>query len=273
VFSLLENPDGTIQFLNRIRHILRDHHLRVTLRDIEKLGPEAIAAFIATMRHPEIVGSNVEGDYPADDTLRKVLEGSGFFEHVRRASPRGPSVGAGKMYQFEDDTKVIARVAMELTVFAMSQMSGKSVKHGPSYSLLMETMANTFDHASPNSMARQRWWTSVYYDHALQKACFTFVDHGVGILRSYTFLQRVKHFSGTFEHNGEKLQRLLLGQIPSRTKEKHRGRGLPKAYQAWQEGRVKNLVIIANNAYANAQRQEFKELSVSFDGTIVYWEI
>jgi hypothetical protein len=48
---------------------------------------------------------------------------------------------------------------------------------------------------------------------------------------------------------------------------------LPSAYEAWKNGRVKNLVIIANNGYANAKKQEFRELSVAFDGTIVYWEI
>ncbi len=176
------------------------------------------------------------------------------------------------MYRIEQNRTVIARVAMELSSFAMKQMSGEPSKHGPSYGLLMETMANTFDHASPNTLERQEWWTSVYYDHTLAKACFTFVDHGVGILRSRTFLQRVKHFPGVFG-SGARLQSLLLGQIPSRTKEKHRGRGLPSAYEAWSSGRVKNLVIIANNGYANAQKQEFKELSVTFDGTIVYWEI
>jgi hypothetical protein len=268
----LDNPDGTIEFLNKVKRTLRDHHLRVGFSGIRELGPEAIAAFLATLRHPTIENRDTVGDYPADSKLREVLEGSGFFDHVQRASAGGPSLGAGKMYRIEQSKMVIARVAMELSSFAMSQMSNGSNKHGPSYSLLMETMANTFDHASPNSLGRQEWWTSVYYDHALSKACFTFVDHGVGILRSRTFLQRVKHFP-MFKHDGEKLQRLLLGEIPSRTKEKHRGRGLPSAYEAWKNGRVKNLVIIANNGYANAKKQEFRELSVAFDGTIVYWEI
>jgi predicted alpha/beta hydrolase family esterase len=162
---------------------------------------------------------------------------------------------------------------MELSVFAMKQISGEERKHGPSYALLMETMGNTFDHASPNTMDKQQWWAAVYHDVINRRACFTFVDHGVGILRSYRFLQRMKHWPGVFTDNGEKLRSLLLGQIPSRTKDKHRGRGLPKAYETWQAGRIKNLVVIANDAYANAEKQEFKQLSTSFDGTIIYWEV
>jgi hypothetical protein len=225
------------------------------------------------MKHPNVADSRVAGDYPQDGTLRQILEGSGFFDHVRGGTPHSSSLGTGKMYRIEQNRMVIARIAMELSVFAMSQLHGVAAKHGPSYSLLMETMANTFDHASLNSLEKQEWWASVYFDRILQRACFTFIDQGIGIMRSYPFLQRLKHFPMAFHDAGEKLQRLLLGQIPSRTKERHRGRGLPKAYQAWESGRVKNLVVIANNAYANAQKQEFKELSVSFDGTIVYWEI
>lgn len=273
VFSLIDNPEGTIMFVNRVRHAGRDHHVTIRLRNLQALGPAAVALLLSTISQPDFANTSVAGDYPDDAILKEILEGTGFFDHVRRAGPSGPTRGTGRMYRLSKSRHVLPQTAMDLSVFAMKQLTGRDQKHGPSYSLLMETMGNTFDHASPTSLERQEWWAGVYHDAISGRACFTFVDHGVGILRSYRFLQRVKHWPGVFQHNGEKLERLLLGQIPSRTKDKHRGRGLPNAYESWAQHRVKNLVVIANNAYANAEKQEFRELAVDFNGTIVYWEI
>src|SRR5579883_2292443 len=274
VLSLVKNPDGTNLFLSRIRQVARTNHVRVKLNHVEDLGVEAIGALLAIIKHPEIDGlTRIRGDIPDNPVLREILEGSGFLGHVHRTVPEGPARGAGRMFRIIQNKEVMATVAKDLSVFAMEKLHGIPKKHGPSYSLLLETMSNTFDHASPNSLTRQEWWASVYFDENERKACFTFIDQGVGILHSFTFLQRLKRLRREIRGSGEKLRDLLMGKIPSRTREKHRGRGLPKAYETWKSGRLDNLVVIANDGYANAQKQEFKDLAVPFNGTIVYWEV
>src|ERR1035437_10157475 len=273
VFSLIDNPEGTISFVNRVRQAGRDHHVQIQLENLTALGPAAVALLLSMITQPEMGNTSVAGNYPNDAILGAILEGTGFFDHVRRPGPSGPTRVSGRMYRLSRRRQVMPQTAMDLSAFAMKLLTGSEQKHGPSYALLMETMGNTFDHAARTSLEHQQWWATVYHDIASGRACFTFIDHGVGILHSFPFLQRIRHWPGVFQHNGEKLQRLLLGQIPSRTKEKHRGRGLPKAYDTWVKARVKNLVVIANNAYANAEKQDFKEMAVDFSGTIVYWEI
>jgi hypothetical protein len=273
VFSLVANPEGTISCINRVRQAGRDHHVQIRLENISALGPAAVALLLSEITQLEMAGTSVAGNYPNDAILKEILEGTGFFDHVRRPGPSGPTRKSGRMYRLGKSRQVMPQTAKELSAFAMKLLTGTEQKHGPSYALLMETMGNTFDHAARTSLEHQQWWATVYHDATRGRACFTFIDHGVGILHSFPFLQRIRHWPDVFQHNGEKLQRLLLGQIPSRTREKHRGRGLPNAYDTWVKGRVKNLVVIANNAYANAEEQAFREMAVDFSGTIVYWEI
>ena len=69
------------------------------------------------------------------------------------------------------------------------------------------------------------------------------------------------------------LQDVLGGKIASRTGDVFRGKGLPGINSATSEGRINNLVIISNRAYANVSGGEFRMISTPFRGTFVYWEV
>ena len=110
-----------------------------------------------------------------------------------------------------------------------------------------------------------------YYDEAKQAVCFTLLDLGVGILKSVRLLDRVRFLSG--QKPGEKLEMLLCGNVPSRTGEKYRGRGLPKMKETCDAGRIRNLMVLTNNACAHVERDDYLELKAEFRGTIIYWEV
>jgi hypothetical protein len=185
-----------------------------------------------------------------------------------------PTDNRGKILREKQDAKVDPLVARDLSLFAAQKLTGRATKHGPTVTVLLEAMGNTFDHAAPNTTLKKQWWTSAFFDEERHVVCFTFVDHGVGILNSRRLSERLRFwFPSVGFDSAEIMRKLLNGEIPSRTGEQHRGRGLPDTFAACQAGRLKNFVVIANDGFANAARKEFRKLRTSFSGTILYWEV
>lgn len=273
-FSLVRDPETTLKFLKEIKEKSLKWNLFIRLRDVVLIDPEAVAAFVAVMESTE--NTYVGGDQPLEQVCRRRLHDFGFFERVRGISPMSDS--KGKIRMEHSGQKVEGKIAGEIMGFGMQKLGRDDLKHGPTYNILIESMANTFQHAGRTS-GWKTWWAAVYYDEREQKACFTVVDVGVGILDSPTLKQRVAfgkskgHFSGLWTTQGEKLRDLLEGKIPSRTGERHRGRGLPSMYTAYKSGRISNLLVVSNRAFADAASGVFKQLRHDFRGTIIYWEV
>ena len=279
VFSLVKNPDETIKFLNKLRRRLPTRNLRIKidLQSIEKIDSEAVAAFVAIMESTE---GTVFGNVPADPVCKRRLHDFGFFEHVEGGLPHGAPAGTIRMEH--TGLKVESDTARDIIKFGMQRLGGASLKHGPTYNILIEAMTNTFQHAAARrKKGQQRWWAAVYYDDTRQAACFTSVDVGIGILKNFEFRQRLKLwseqagllFKQTSLNQGEKLRMLLQGKVPSRTGAKYRGRGIPNMKEACNEGRINNLLILSNKAFANAGQDVYRELTDAFRGTIIYWEV
>ena len=115
---------------------------------------------------------------------------------------------------------------------------------------------------------------SVYCNVENNRAAFTFIDQGIGIFKSQGLLFRLKFASQLmFRDRTDILRELLLGNIPSSTGLAYHGYGLPGIYDACINGRIRNLVILSNDVYANIERGDFRPLKNSFDGTILYWEV
>lgn len=273
VFSLVETPDETLKFLQVLRNMLPARQLRIDLKQVKKIDPEAVAAFVAVM---ESTGGSVAGNVPEDQNCTNRLNDFGFFECVTG----GPRLGqpAGKIRLMHSGQQVEGAHARDIIMFGLKKLGDyASRKHGPAYTIFTEAMANTFQHADRRHAGQRPWWAGVYYDDTKQAACFTSVDVGVGILMSFSFRQRWMSWRSQFRltnpDQGEKLRMLLSGEIPSRTGEKHRGRGLPNMKAACEEGRIQNLMILSNNAHAHVGRQAYRELKVGFRGAIVCWEV
>lgn len=263
-------------FLKDLRRLLAMPGLRIVidLQEVTTIHPEAVAAFVAVMNsvpneHP------VSGTVPRDRECRQRLHDFGFFECVRGGPDLGTPTGT---IRFEHSgQKVEGQVAKDIIAFGLKSLGRTETKHGPAYNVFTEAMANTFQHAGSSGKGTQHWWAAVYYDERKRAACFTAVDTGVGILKSFNFRQRAQAWIGSSglagAHQGEKLRKLLGGEIRSRTGDRHRGRGLPNIKRACDEGRILNLSILSNRALARVARQHYRELDCGFEGTIVYWEL
>lgn len=269
IFSITRNPDAVIAFLRNVKSLGAKHHLTFDLGQITEITTEAITALNATIS--QLIGIQVRGNLPSDPGVNEILLQSGFFDHVRRNFTL-PSVTRGKIARKQ--SKIVeARIAADLIHCGTAEAYGAPKRQYSTFRVLIESMANTVNHAAGESENRETWWASVYAEHASQRVCYTFLDNGVGIFRSVNLSPIRKFFRKTgIRNNALILEDILQGKIPSRTGLSYRGKGLPSIYGASVEGRVRSLIIVSNDVYANISKGEYRILNTQFPGTLLYWE-
>ena len=275
-FSLLANPAEILEFLRDLDQKLRTRHLFIDMSGITMLTAEAVAVFVAVMHSLRHENVRISGNVPSSSVLARKLEDFGFYDHVKRrgsisaVSTHGTILLNRDQFQIAKDDTVQSEIAGKMVDFAR-QMFPQGLHKGV-FTLFMEATTNTVEHGS-NSDRPTRWVAGAYFDTDRNIMSFTVIDRGVGILNSVKFQRDLGALWGRVAWDaGEKLRQLLLGNMRSRTKEPHRGLGLPGAFQAFKAGRITDLAIISNRGFAHARANEFTELDIGFDGTIVYWE-
>ena len=155
MFSLVEAPDETIEFLQQLKQLLPSprFRLRIDLTQVKRIDPEAVASFVAVMESTE---GNVIGNVPQDLNCARRLYDFGFFEHVKG----GPKLGApaGTIRLQYSGQMVKGDIARDIIKFGLKQLGISKLKHGPSYTIYTEAMGNTFQHADQNQLGAKKWW-------------------------------------------------------------------------------------------------------------------
>jgi hypothetical protein len=278
VFSLVQNPNESVRFLNQILALASGANVFVNLADVKRITPEAIAALLARIHLTHRTASRISGNLPTDPTAKDVLYRSGFRDYVRTNDQYQQYDLSGRVRKRSGSvetvqTKYDQLVALELIEFAMERLTGTPKSHGPSFAVYGELMLNTLNHASAQG-GQEPWWASVYCDKTRRRACFTFIDQGVGIFGSHRLNLALKISSALrVKSRAEILSMLFKGEIPSSTRVPGRGNGIPGMYNHCKAKRISNLLVLSNNAAGNAESGRLETLRESFGGTIVYWEI
>jgi hypothetical protein len=271
-FSIVQNAEETIQFLHEIEIISRTHHIALDLANVESLTTDGVAALIATLRKAPIRSTtSVRGNHPNTPRAREMLMESGFFSHVVSEQPI--KIVKGKISE-KQSKKVEPETARDLIHVATEALSGVATKSRPAYRALIECMNNTRNHASGRHDYQETWWATAYADVARNRACYTFLDTGVGIFRSVRIgkLRKLFKFAG-IKTDADILSDILLGRVESSTGQPFRGKGLPAIYRLCQIGSIKSLVLVANDVYARVEAGEYRQMRTSFSGTLLYWEV
>jgi hypothetical protein len=271
-FSMIDNPEETIAFFRSFRDITRRNNLQLNMQSVNYLTVDAITALVA-----EIVALGqsryMRGTYPEDESCRSFLLESGFHDYVKSTQPI-TKVSRGKIAKRK--SKMVESVtAKDLIRFGSQAAFGTAGHCYAAYATLVECMSNTHNHATGKTATQgsEAWYSTVYGDKAANRVCFTFLDTGVGIFRSvkYGMIRRVyKLFR--WQDDRQILKDLLHGQVESRTGLPFRGKGLPSIYRNLTAGRIKSLVIVANDVYANVAINDYRVLDTPFPGTLLYWE-
>jgi hypothetical protein len=269
-FSVVQHPEEAIAFLSNLNLYAQKHNLTLDLSRVTTLTSDAIAVLVATLN--SLRETYVRGNLPDDPDAQRILVGSGFFNHLHSMQPL-PSTSQGQISR-KRSQKVQPDLARDLIHFGTKSLSGAEQKCNAAYRVLIESMLNTHNHAAKYMGKRETWWATVYADAIKKRVCFTFVDTGVGIFKSV----RLGKLRGLYRRlrvisDADILREILQGEVESSTGLSYRGKGLPAIYQLSQLGKIKSLVIVANDVYANISKEEYKLIPVAFRGTLLYWEV
>jgi hypothetical protein len=273
VLSLITAPDDSASFFRDLQGHIKHRNVFVDLSNVEVITPDAIALLLAVVK---ILGDKrrllVSGNYPDEPMATETILESGFTEYLRTSMPPGPRRGAiVRQDLYESSTLADGDYARRLIDFAAKNSSDR-LRLKIAYGHLLECMGNTHQHAGRRP-GEKTWWASVFRDGRRQCDCFTFVDMGIGIFNSVELSMRLKLLSFTGWGRPKVLKELLEGNIPSSTGKAYRGRGLPSIFRSCAEGKFHRLVILTNDVYADAERNDFRSLRHDIKGVVLYWEV
>lgn len=279
VFSLILNPDLTIQFLNLLEENGKKQRVRIRFDDVGQITPDAAMALVGTMA--KVPNGRISGNTPNSPTCKAILEESGFFDHVLHKFDITASV-SGRIKR-RTSNQVEGPFADELITVGTTAMYGETRTSPASYRVLVEAMQNTRDHAHFNAslmlgderlLEKETWWAMVYADTMRKKICFAFLDVGVGIFKSAR-LKGWRKINRALRllPDSDILRQILEGKLESRTGLDHRGKGLPSMNQLNISGEIEKLTIVTNAVFGNVSENEYRDLRSAFRGTLIYWEI
>ena len=288
--SMLENAEQTIAFINEIeKNFKLNKKVYVRLEHVKTIAHGAIVVLLSIMMKFKSHKIPFNGDKPKDSRCRHLLETSGFFKQLYRQEGEGFFIDADRI--FTHANKIVDQQLSDNLIEAISTLIWKEPRRCPRLQRdFIELMQNTNNHADIMTEGVHHWWTTAYYIPSLNKACFAFIDYGVGILESLKNSDRGR-FKGLFKdiyeffkpsNNTELMKHLLNGDIhalaqrrreQSKTKQYYRGKGLPGIFRSLKRNHISNLVVISNDVLAYCDSEEYNLLSNKFSGTFVYWEL
>lgn len=285
-FSLIENPEETIVFINELeKSYLEKERVYVDLRKITFLDYSAVTVLVSVMFSFKTRNIKFNGNFPENLHLAKMLIDSEFFKFLNRPITAKIEYTIGKENQIF--TRANKEVNSELGLVVMEEASmtiwnKKRTCKGLQRTLL-ELMQNTNNHASVIQKGEKHWWLSVNHDKVNKKVSFIFVDYGIGIFESlknkpeenkwYGWFDKLKE-KLSFGKNFEILKMLLEGDMHMTVTGQHfRGKGLPGIKQVLDRTQISKLQIISNDVFANVENNKYLKLRNEFSGTFVAWEL
>ena len=289
VFSFLQNTNEVLRFISKLEKCLKAKKKTfVVFRDIVEMHHDAIIVLASILRRFKEDRVDFNGDFPANESARKVLVESQFFNELYGTSLRR-ELRYSKSNSFihsrtRNNKKVDVDLANNLICVAATTVWSAPNRCPGIYRMLIELMTNTHNHAEIGQKGSESWYLCVVHLEKEKKVIFSFVDYGVGVITSlqnkkpgekmYGFLQGLLRFFASKPTNAEIVREIFLEEKQvSSTGQSHRGYGLPSLYNSFIEQEIMNFNYITNDVRFDAQNKDFALLSENFSGAFIYWEL
>lgn len=227
---------------------------------------------------------------PTDKSCNQKLRKFGIFKKVDDTceSIDIENIGIHKL----TNTLVANDIAKQVVRSVSRYFYNEDRKLASLYSILIELMANTNNHADSSVKAMYPWWLYVFVDENEKLVKFVFLDLGLGIYESMPVKQHItvqkiplfhtspedklsaKQKIGNRERQIGWIQsKLESGDIKSSTKNPSRGRGMPHILKCAKSGDFRKFNIISNDAYVDVIGRRISAMRENFSGTIYYFEL
>ncbi len=287
ILSIKENFEETIKFFNKVISLMKDktkncfYTVHLDLSEIEKITIDAIM-------YLEAIGSNVRDKnkkivslkckLPLHSEPRDLLENSGLMERLEHNISVEEFIKSGefKIISSSEIKGELGKICVDYIFKDLKRTLKKQI-----YTLLLELMSNTKEHAySKEETFKKRWYI---YCEQLQgnKFLVTFLDIGLGITKTIKKKWSEKTWSMVKlgKTDSHYVKSTLNGDFRTETGEKHRGRGLPYIKEIFEGGIIQNMSIISNKGVNMLENKlgkcthniyDYKE---EFKGTLFQWEV
>lgn len=288
IFSFIENTEGTLGFIKSLECALNTKRkVFVNLKKVKSIAHGAIVVLLSIMTKFKLSKVDFNGNFPDSPEVKKILIESGFFSELYKNNVDIDSqIAVRKKQIFTHANKLVdAKLADEIISEISTLIWGEKRRCKGVQRIFIELMQNTNNHASLIQKGDHYWWTTVRYDKKLNKAYFSFIDYGIGIIESlkndkkgkfYNILPKIKNIFAP-GNNAELLMLLLKGEIHNQkntsTNQYYRGKGLPCLFKACEDNKISNVVVITNDAKAEYANKQCCKLKNSFSGTFLHWEL
>ena len=275
VLSIVERPEDSLKFCERLQAGLRRRRsvVSIDLRDVTRISSDALLLMRAIIDDAKGIYRSVGGPLPNDKALTAKIKQSGFFKGFSNP-PADLPVATGLIVR-KSQRKVDSEVAAQLVQFAIDNASVPQAVAEASYKNLVELMGNTHNHAARRGRrgpeGQQPWQATVYCEDGV--AYFTFVDLGVGILRSPAPRNVLRRIGTSLLTYGQPklLCEIFQGIIGASADVPGRGFGLQRMMALADARLLPALRVVTGSVAGEVSGMRFESIGVDFHGTLFRW--
>lgn len=285
-FRLVHNTNEVIGYFDTILKSIEDGiYSRIDMSEIEKVDLATISVLISMMMDNRSRRSRirkyVKVTYPSGNNQPGRLFAQ---SHFRETVTTGR---ADNTYFLSRTSTIVNQDYIEEVASRTRDFVANSKYDRTIPPILVEIISNTNNHATPIDAPENfqiPWFMAVSEDVNTGKMYFCVVDLGIGIYESLWEKGIANKDSVGFEdairdmyENSQ--SKFLAKNIPSGVDSStglfYRGQGLKRIFDLTQSSNYDSFAIITNKAKVNLKQIDRynADASVSFNGTVYYWEI
>lgn len=276
-FSLIENTEEVIQFINAVDKVKTKRHKKIfkfELLDVVNIEICALSLLLTKINELSSLKKHYFCSMPRNIICRKIIEDSGFLDQMRK-------VGSNQKHHRNNDNLMVTRGFDKTDNRATGLIVKKSVEYltlekgqsyRPLYSIIQEICSNSIEHGN-NNIEEKNWLMAVNFK--TDEIEFTLTDIGEGIIKTIKKkgMDTFKHSTGLMSSE-EVLLKSFEKQYNSRTLDINRNKGLPKIYDVASKNYIENLIVITNNVLMDfSNLEKTRELKINFNGTFYFWKL
>lgn len=280
LFSIVDNPAGTISFFNKIIAFMIKkttvNRLFIDIKDVSCLRIDALMYLLAIMNNHnrKYKIAQFSGNVPTDEVVKKKFFESGFYNYVHHR-------GNAQLNKSTDNIQIVSGrgcdpdIAKRVSDFVCRIADVRRSKCSFLYNTIVELMSNTLKHAyNGRSVLLPVWYYFVEYE-SNGVVSFTFMDTGLGIPSTVrkNFAERLD-ILGLKEDNKYVIS-ALNGEFRTATKQGYRGKGLPQIRKYLTKDCVVDFHIVSNKAHVKVLHSKYDgdDLREAMQGTLYYWSV
>lgn len=295
IFSIINNPEDTILFLNdiishveKIRKIVKSNNNKsnfvrtfsINMDNTTEITGDALMyllTIIKNTRGKKLLPINWIGNFPKNEEMKTFLQNSGYLKYMKTAKENlvktneHIQIQTGQGYEYKDGDELID-IRQKIIDFTCEKLNKNKVQVNFLMTMLTEMITNIKDHAYEDDNIFENSWY-IFVENTSNKICYTFMDNGLGIP---TTIKKSKIEKFIKKLDADKEYKYIEAGISglekrSKTGQIERGNGLPSIYEQYTCNKINKLIIISNKAYFIEKNA--RDLDNNLNGTIFYWEI